>query len=247
MKVLTWNLFHGRSVPPSKRELLDRYTALLAGWDWDVALLQEVPPWWPARLGAATDADHRTALTSRNAGLWLRRRLGERWPDAIKSNAGGCNAILTRRARVGAVVDYEAMRLRLWPERRIGQLARLAEGACVANVHASARPPLAEAEVEDLWRRALRFANGAPLVLGGDLNLRSPRTSRTGDANVVHAAARDVDHIFAIGLTPSAPAEWLDRATPLDESWVQLSDHIPLLVDVEVNALGKHDECDGQR
>ena len=25
------------------------FTAALDGWDWDVALLQEVPPWWPAR------------------------------------------------------------------------------------------------------------------------------------------------------------------------------------------------------
>lgn len=241
MKVLTWNLFHGRSVPPAKRELLDRYAALLAGWEWDVALLQEVPPWWPARLGVATDADHRTALTSRNAGLRLRRAFGERWPDAIKSNAGGCNVVLARRSQVGALVDYEAVRLRLWPERRMGQLARLANGTCVANVHASARVPLAEAEVEDLWQRAVRFANGAPLILGGDLNLRSPRIPRAPrdeDASIVHAAARDVDHVFLRGLTPSAPAVRLERATPLDGRWVELSDHIPLLVDLESHCSG---------
>ena len=51
MLVLTWNLFHGRSVPDAPRELLADFAARLAGWEWDVALLQEVPPWWPPELG----------------------------------------------------------------------------------------------------------------------------------------------------------------------------------------------------
>lgn len=242
MKVLTWNLFHGRSVPPAKRELLDHCAALLAGWEWDVALLQEAPPWWPAQLAAATEADHRMVLTSRNGGLWLRRRLGERWPDVIKSNGGGSNAILARRARVGAVLEHETVRLRVWPERRVGQLARLGNGTCVANVHASARVPLAEAELQRLWEHALRFASGAPLVLAGDLNLRAQRALPPADRSIVHVAQRDVDHIFARGLTPSAAAQRLDRAALLDGNRVELSDHIPLLVDLEVIAAGKHDE-----
>jgi len=44
MLVLTWNLFHGRSVPDAPREQLADFAARLAGWEWDVALLQEVPP-----------------------------------------------------------------------------------------------------------------------------------------------------------------------------------------------------------
>ena len=35
--------FHGRSVPESRRDLFDEFAAALAGWEWDVALLQEVP------------------------------------------------------------------------------------------------------------------------------------------------------------------------------------------------------------
>ena len=46
-RVLTWNLFHGRSVPGARRSLLDEFAARLAEWEWDVALLQEVAPWWP--------------------------------------------------------------------------------------------------------------------------------------------------------------------------------------------------------
>jgi endonuclease/exonuclease/phosphatase family metal-dependent hydrolase len=237
MNVLTWNLFHGRSVPPSKRDLLDRFAALLAGWEWDVALLQEVPPWWPAALADAADAEYRMALTSRNAGLWLRRQVGERWPELAKSNAGGCNAILARRTRahgapVGVIVDYEAIRLRLWPERRVGQLVRLAEGTCVANVHASARVALAEEELERLWRRALRFANGAPLVLGGDLNLRSPLMPERWADRIADVAERDVDRIFARDLVAAGAAHRLERSISLDGEEVQLSDHIPLLAEL---------------
>ena len=68
MLVLTWNLFHGRSVPDAPRGQLADFAARLAGWEWDIALLQEVPPWWPPELGRACRAGARTALTSRN---WL--------------------------------------------------------------------------------------------------------------------------------------------------------------------------------
>src|SRR3954447_2326052 len=66
LRVLTWNLFHGRADPAAGRELLAEFAAALAGWDWDVALLQEVPPWWPPELARAAGAQERTALTSRN-------------------------------------------------------------------------------------------------------------------------------------------------------------------------------------
>ena len=53
MRALTWNLYHGRSPEPAGRSLLNEFAAHLAGWEWDVALLQEVPPWWPPLLAAA--------------------------------------------------------------------------------------------------------------------------------------------------------------------------------------------------
>ncbi len=53
LRVLTWNLMHGRSVPSARRDLLDEFGAALHGWEWDVALLQEVPPWWTAAAGQA--------------------------------------------------------------------------------------------------------------------------------------------------------------------------------------------------
>jgi endonuclease/exonuclease/phosphatase family metal-dependent hydrolase len=203
--------------------LTAEFAALLAAWEWDAALLQEVPPWWPPVLARAADAEQRTALTSRNAGLALRRALAERWPDLVKSNGGGCNAILARMA----IAEHCAIQLRAWPERRVAQLARLREGTCLVNFHGSARVALAEGELGRLWERALAWAGEAPLIVGGDLNLRSPRAP---DSDIVHVACRDVDHLFVRGLEPSAPADLLDRRIPLEGNRVELSDHVPILV-----------------
>jgi len=222
MLVLTWNLFHGRAVPPCGRSLQEQFAALIAGWEWDVALLLEVPPWWPAALAAAAGAEQRTALTSRNAALPLRRALAQRWSDAMKSNGGGANALLAR----AAITEYRAIRLRTWPERRVAQLVRLEDRTCVANFHASTRVALAEAELRRLWEQALAFARDAPLVLGGDLNLRSPSAPRD---DIRAVATRDVDHLFAAGLRPLGPGRTLDRRVRIADREVELSDHPPLV------------------
>ena len=89
MRVLTWNLYHGRAVPPAGRDLLAEFAAALAGWDWDVALLQEVPPWWPPALARACDAQQRSALTSRNALPALRRSSRSARPTSSSQTAVG--------------------------------------------------------------------------------------------------------------------------------------------------------------
>jgi endonuclease/exonuclease/phosphatase family metal-dependent hydrolase len=226
LRVLTWNLFHGRSVPAARRSLAREFCDRLAAWDWDVALLQEVPPWWPGQLARAAGAQQRTALTSRNAGRALRRAIAERRPDLLKSNGGGANAILSRRP----FECHRALRLRRWPERRVAQLARLAGGACVVNFHASSAAALAEDELRRLLACAVRWSGGSPLVLGGDLNLRSPELIAH---DLVHAAARDVDHIFALGLQPAGAAQRLDRWVALAGVHAQLSDHVPLAVTLQ--------------
>ena len=113
----------------------------------------------------------------------------------MKSNGGGCNAILAREL----VAEYRSLRLRTWPERRVAQLARLREGVCLVNFHASADPQLAARELERLSLEALVWAGDAPLILGGDLNLRSPGTIA---GKLVHVGQRDVDHLFVRGLAP---------------------------------------------
>ena len=229
MRVLTWNLFHGRSVPPAGRALDVQFAARIAECDWDVALLQEMPPWWPAPLARASRAQHRSALTSRNALLALRRAVADRRPDLIKSNGGGCNAILAR----GAIAEHRSLRLRIWPERRVAQLLRLGDGTCVANFHASTRVPLAEAELRQLWNDALAWAGRAALIVGGDLNLRSPAAPAGG---IAHVAYRDVDHLFARGLDRTGPQQLLDRRALLERGPVELSDHPPLAVGLRAPA-----------
>lgn len=222
MRILTWNLFHGRSLPGAGRSLEAEFTAALSSWPWDVALLQEVPPWWPSRLARSLGAEQRAALTSRNAGLALRRALAVRWPDLAKSNGGGCNAILARQP----VVAHRVVRMRTWPERRVAQFVRLRSGIGVVNFHGSARVALAEDELQRLWALSEVWAGDAPLVLGGDLNLRSPRAP----AGTLHLAQRDVDHLFVRGLARTDEARRLQRGvTLMDGRTVELSDHVPLL------------------
>src|SRR4051794_20126213 len=139
LRVLTWNLYHGRAVPPAGRDLRDAFAAALAGWAWDVAVLQEVPPWWPRALAAAARADWRQALTSRNLGSPLRRRLAEQRPDVLKSGGGGANAILVRRPY--AIAEHRTAFLRLWPERRGLLSGPPAGGGGGGDVPAPGRPP----------------------------------------------------------------------------------------------------------
>lgn len=138
MRVLVWNLFHGRADPPAGRPLLREFADALAGWEWDVALLQEVPPWWPPLLARRCAADSRTALTSRNHLLPLRRAIASRAPDRLKSNGGGANAILVRAP--WSITAHGRRRLRIRPERRIVHAVRIAapgpfDGAWIGNVH----------------------------------------------------------------------------------------------------------------
>jgi endonuclease/exonuclease/phosphatase family metal-dependent hydrolase len=214
LRVLTWNLFHGRAVPPAGRDLLPEFGAALAGWDWDVALLQEVPPWWPPVLGARCGAHARTALTSRNVLLPLRRWIARRAPDLIKSSGGGANAILVR----GPVPeDHRRVVLRRWPERRVAHGVRLGD-LHVVNLHGQAH---ADARAEaDLARAAAAWADAPRLVLGGDLNLRRPHL----DGFEV-LAGHSVDHVLGRGVHAAGPAQVLDSRG--------LSDHAPLLVPVD--------------
>ena len=88
VRVLTWNLFHGRAVPPAGRELFDEFATALAGWEWDVALLQEVPPWWPAcSLGARLRCGGAARVDLAEPRLLPARRCGRRavaGPDQVE-------------------------------------------------------------------------------------------------------------------------------------------------------------------
>jgi endonuclease/exonuclease/phosphatase family metal-dependent hydrolase len=217
MLVLTWNLFHGRAVPDEPRSLLADFAAQLAAWEWDVALLQEVPPWWPPALGRACGASARTALTSRNWLLPVTRRVAERRPDLIKSWGGGANAILVRGE---AVLAHRVGTLRRWPERRIVHGVRLERGWWIANLHAQAHSEArAQADIARAETAAIAWSAGAPVVLGGDLNTRAPVAP-----GFEPAAGHSVDHVLVRLLRVGGPGRTLDRGP--------LSDHLPVLAEV---------------
>jgi len=219
MRVLTWNLFHGRAVPPAGRDLEAQFAAALAGWDWDVALLQEVPPWWPPALARACDAEARSVLTSRNALLPLRRAIARRAPDLIASNGGGANAILVRHA-AGAIADHRRVLLRRWPERRVCHAVALTTGdvAWVANLHAQVHSAQrAQADIERAGATLLAWAGGAPALLGGDFNVRAPRAP-----GFAPLGGHGVDHVLGRGCTAAGAPELPAHAN--------LSDHAPVIV-----------------
>jgi endonuclease/exonuclease/phosphatase family metal-dependent hydrolase len=215
--VLTWNLFHGRSVPSAGRPLAAEFAAALARWSWDVALLQEVPPWWPSRLGAATGASVRMALTSRNSLLCVRRAIASRKPDLLKANGGGSNAILVRGAAIG---EHRTRVLTRRPERRVMHGISLPGAGWIVNLHASTHPPAQRrSDLFTAAATALDWAAGAPLVFGGDLNSTQPAMP-----GLRHIAGHHVDHFFTEGRPATSEPEVLDAGP--------LSDHQPLRVTV---------------
>jgi endonuclease/exonuclease/phosphatase family metal-dependent hydrolase len=222
LTAISWNLFHGRDFPPDpglltwrsrmlrrternathvqlNRDLLPEFAALLAGAEWDVALLQECPPRFAEPLARACDAEAHCVLTSRNSLSALRQLAARLNPDLIASGEGGSNLTLVRgslrcafwsperhkahreemagggaEAEAGGILERRALAIHTGPlERRAMAFTRTASGLCVANLHASAhRPELAAADVLRAATAASEWSAGAPLLFGGDFNLQ---------------------------------------------------------------------------
>jgi endonuclease/exonuclease/phosphatase family metal-dependent hydrolase len=252
MRVISWNLFHGRDFPPNpalftlrsrifgtterdaahvqvNRDLEAEFAEMLAAASWDVAMLQECPPQWADRLAASCDAAAHVSLTSRNWLGSLRAPLARANPDLMGSWEGGSNLTLVRGA---AIAERRELVLRRWPERRTMALTALAAAEAapaiwVANLHASTRPPLAEEEVRAAAREALRAAGDRPLVFGGDLNLRPAETAvfaELAELGLEGAAGPDrIDHVLAHGLDQrEAARQWEPAARELDEHGLRL-------------------------
>ena len=217
LTTISWNLFHGRDFPPDpalrtwrsrllrlgernethvqvNRDLLPEFCHLLAGAEWDVALLQECPPRYWSPLAEACGAEAHGALTSRNSLSAVRTLAARINPDLIASGEGGSNLTLIRsslrcaflphrgqrahRNRFGVLERRELEIHRGRPERRAMAFTRVAMDGdhgelCVANLHATNdRPALASEDVLRAAEAASGWAGEAPLIFGGDLNLR---------------------------------------------------------------------------
>jgi endonuclease/exonuclease/phosphatase family metal-dependent hydrolase len=259
---IAWNLFHGRDFPPDpqlltwrsrllrisernathiqvNRSLACELGELLGAAAWDVALLQECPPRFASSLARACDAEPHRVLTSRNGLAPLRTLLARLNPDLIASNEGGSNLTLVRRGcALGEIVERRGTTIHAGrPERRSMALTRTSAGVCLANLHASTAPPQATEDVLVAAELASRFAGEAPLLFGGDLNLR-PR-----EAPVVFEALAErfglraptgpetIDHLLVRGLdVVSPPLQWPPerREVECEGLAIRLSDHAPV-------------------
>jgi endonuclease/exonuclease/phosphatase family metal-dependent hydrolase len=260
---IAWNLFHGRDFPPDpelrswrsrllridernathvqvNRDLTSEFATLLAATAWDVALLQECPPRFAEPLARACGAEWHRALTSRNALEPLRALLARQNPDLMASAEGGSNLTLVRvPGRLGGIAERRELAIHEGePERRSMALTRTASGLCIANLHATNdRPQLAIADVLLAARAAAEFAGPAPLIFGGDLNLR-PAENPAVFAQLekdfglaAPTAPRAIDHLLTRNLEVlEPPTAWPPerRELPLDGRALRLSDHAPV-------------------
>jgi endonuclease/exonuclease/phosphatase family metal-dependent hydrolase len=259
---ICWNLFHGRDHPPGgdlrtwrsrllrfdernethvqvNRDLTAEFAATLAGWSWDVALLQEVPPRFAEPLARAAGAEAHRALTSRNSLAPLRAVLARQNPDLMASGEGGSNLTLVRvPGKLGGIAERREIAIHEGaPERRSMAFTRTASGLCLANLHATNdRPPDAAADVFRAARAATEWAAGAPLLFGGDLNLRPAEHPEVfarlaedfGLAASPVTGPRAIDHLLARGLeVHEPPHQWPPekRELPLEGRALRLSDH----------------------
>jgi endonuclease/exonuclease/phosphatase family metal-dependent hydrolase len=262
--VLCWNLFHGRDFPPDadlrtwrsrllrldesndthvqvNRDLTAEFAQLLSGAAWDVAMLQECPPRFAGPLARASGAEYHRVFTSRNElGFW-RAFLARQNPDLIASNEGGSNTTLVRvPGKLGGIAEMRELEIHAGePERRSMAFTRTASGVCIANLHATNDiPKLAVADVLLAAEAASGWAGDAPLIFGGDLNLRpgeDPELFAQLAANFgldsPTTGAKKIDHVLVRGLEVVAkPTQWPaeKRELTLDGKALRLSDHAPV-------------------
>ena len=260
---MTWNLFHGRDWPPEPAlqvrahkgnfrrgprlgkdyeqvnwDLFDKFAALISATEWDVALFQEFPPSWKAKLAKACGAEAHRALSGRN---WLQpiTSLIGRWrPDLLGAWEGGSNTTLIRPGG-GEIGERRRIVLTRRPELRVMALTRLDSGLCVANLHVSTKPSSAEGELLDAARQATDFAGSKPLILGGDFNVR-PRASGVFDQleerfglapctapdRLSHLLVRDLE---VVGHPAAWEPEARDVTDPDTRKKIRLADHNPVV------------------
>ena len=177
MRVLTWNLFHGRAVPDRRGSLLREFAARSAR----LGVGRRA-----AAGGAAVVAGRRSAARPARARAWRRtsRNLGMPVRRAIAAGAPGADGLVGRRRqrdprpRPGDRPSTARRALRWRPERRVVHGVRLGERALGLQPPRPGAPRRARAGRPRARRRLHPdWAGDAPIVLGGDFNLRGRPTA----------------------------------------------------------------------
>ena len=240
LRVASWNLFHGRAVPPVRRDLLGDYAAALAGADWDLCGLQEVPPWWARPLAEAAGASGSVVRTSLLRGTLpaAQRAFGASDPERLGVRGAAVNVLLVRPT-AGRIVGQRSAALRRAPQRRTVHAVRIARPAggafWAANVHAHNRPAdAAERDVVAALTHVRAWAGDEPAILVGDLNLDTTAARLVAARErLVWLAGQRVDHVLGTPGTSSPGQSVAFRPRTLDRSAV-LSDHRLVVAPVQL-------------
>ncbi len=262
--VISWNLFHGRDWPPNEALLTLRsrllgvserddthvqvnhplrreFATVLGQLDWSLALLQEAPPTWLRPLCRELGVSGVSALTARNLGAAPRAALARLNPDLIASGEGGSNQLLVRAP--WRIAEVRRLTLTHRPERRRMLFARVenpdGRAIGVANLHATAHDEAAAArDVERAAERASAWAEEAPLIFGGDFNLRPASAPQAFERLRARyglngpTGPKAIDHLLVKGISAQTAPERLPAAAREveieDGLRIRLSDHAPL-------------------
>ena len=205
--VRTWNIAHGRDVPPgpgyghARRKLLAEMCAVLVEDDPDIVLLQEVPIW---------------------AGPLLRERtgMGVTLADAYGAHVPFLHVPLPLAA--GAALG-----------RALPDVVRTQfEGQGQALLYG---PDLLLVSTRRVLLNEHRWLRGEPMILGGDLNAGMHSVglrSLVGRGWVEDAAEVGIDHLLVRGAELEWPAtRWLPQRRDLRLNGslpLRLSDHDPV-------------------
>jgi endonuclease/exonuclease/phosphatase family metal-dependent hydrolase len=260
--VRSWNLFHGNSVPPQRRDFLDEMVRLATSDDPDVLCVQEVPVWAlgrftagdvgarpsfgplpiPAELGRLlTEPNHglfRSAFTGQGNAMAVSPRLRVLSHHSLTLNPRRFRDAQARALRLGLVA-----RLAWGKERRIVQALRLAapDGRTflVANMHCTSFPSderLADAELlRAAWFATSTAAPEDVVVLAGDFNARVARSRTLHDLATPEWGFSEAGPGIDHILVRGAAADEL-RRWPDEQRMhdgVLLSDHAPVELAIE--------------
>ncbi|HET6847665.1 MAG TPA: endonuclease/exonuclease/phosphatase family protein [Gaiellales bacterium] len=255
--IRTWNIAHGRDVPPDRqhahvrRKLLGEMAALMVEDAPSVILLQEAPVWAGSLLREATGMGITLApaygahvpFLHVPLPLAVGAAVGRALPDLVRTQVEGqANAVLygpdlllvsARRVQINRHQRFRG-------EPRIAQLVRLRHRRTgrefvLANLHAGTSDN--QQQLERAGWVLEQFARGAPMVLAGDLNAtaRSPgmrSLSARGWFEDPEELGKRIDHILVRGMREETrptpwPPERRDLAMPGGMP-VRLSDHDPI-------------------
>ena len=223
--IRSWNVFHGNTVPPTRRGHLREMVELATRDRPAILCLQEVPVWALPELGPWSAMRVHSLVARRPrppaaVTAWVTRLHQARFRSRL---AGQANAILVDRS-LGSEDLGGAQISDHGRERRVVHAVRVGGIGVIANLHATnvpGTPSIVAAELD----RAREFldalaAPAEPRILAGDLNLRDP--SVPGYAN----GGPGIDHVLVAG-APAGPLVVWPRERRVQNGRL-LSDHPPV-------------------